>query len=285
MPQLINNCGTIRIPKNEIDKIKFKSYIPYINFKFQEKEGGFLFDISSVVKSTKICQALTKDINKLLNYNVKSIKYEKNLWIIDEKIKTKKLILCNGASANLIDEPYFKIRKIWGQRIVCHTTTKLKYNYHKNCSISQTVKIDETKNLISIGATHKRDKLDEKTTKKETDELILKANEIKDIKNLEVVDQLGGFRACSIDYFPIVGEIIKHTKTLQEFPYLKHGTNVNEKRFTKYKNLYCLNGVGGRGFVLAPYLANVLADFIIDGKKLDNTITTTRLFKRWVKKQ
>ena len=50
-------------------------------------------------------------------------------------------------------------------------------------------------------------------------------------------------------------------------------------------NLYVINGVGGRGFVLSPYLANELVEHIINNKEIEDNLTTHRLFKRWAKKQ
>ena len=52
----------------------------------------------------------------------------------------------------------------------------------------------------------------------------------------------------------------------------------------QYKNLYLLNGVGGRGFVLAPYLAKQLVDNILNKKPIDSKLTVDRLFIREVKK-
>lgn len=49
-------------------------------------------------------------------------------------------------------------------------------------------------------------------------------------------------------------------------------------------NLYVLNGVGGRGYVLSPYLAKNLVDEIQKNNFLNVEISTHRLFKRWVKK-
>ena len=46
-----------------------------------------------------------------------------------------------------------------------------------------------------------------------------------------------------------------------------------------------INGVGGRGFVLSPYLANELVEHIINNKEIEDNLTTHRLFKRWAKKQ
>ena len=46
-----------------------------------------------------------------------------------------------------------------------------------------------------------------------------------------------------------------------------------------------MNGVGRRGIVLSPYLANELAEHIINNKEIEDNITTHRLFKRWAKRQ
>jgi len=82
----------------------------------------------------------------------------------------------------------------------------------------------------------------------------------------------------------MIGEIIDSKQTIKEFPYLKNGTYVNQDRFTRYKNLYILNGVGGRGFVLAPYLAKQLVENIINNKPIDPSIKVDRLFIREVKR-
>ena len=283
-PEFIENCGTIRVPKNKEDRDKFESYIPFMEFEYEVKEDGYFFPIGSVVKSYNICKALTNDIEKLLNYEVSSIKFEDDLWIIDKKIKAKNLILTTGASINLIGELYFNIRPVWGQRIVIQTSTCINQNYHKECSISKSIQKDENTFITSIGATHHRNVLDKKIDNNDTEVLLKKANDIIDIQNVKVIQEIAGARASSVDYFPIVGELIDSKKTVEKFPYLKNGTHVNEDRFTRYKKLFLLNGIGGRGFVLAPYLAKNLVDLIVNKKDVDANIKTDRLFKRWVKK-
>ncbi len=62
-----------------------------------------------------------------------------------------------------------------------------------------------------------------------------------------------------------------------------HGTNVQKSRYERYENLFVINGVGGRGFVLSPYLADKLSDFILQNRELDDTITVDRLFTKWVR--
>jgi len=283
-PASIDNCGTIRIPKDAIDEEKFQSYIPYIDFPFEKQGDGYFFPIGSVVNSYEICKTLTQEIEKKLHYEVNSIQYDGQYWSINGEITTKNLILTTGANTKLLDEKYIDIRAVWGQRIDIETSTCISVNYHKECSVSKSIPLDNRKNRVSIGATHHRFVEERATSDEDTNELLKKASEIIHLEDVTVTKLYGGARASSSDYFPIVGEVIDSAKTIEEFPYLKNGTNVNSIRFSRYKNLFILNGVGGRGFVLAPYLAQKLVEKIVQNKSLEENITSDRLFKRWVKK-
>lgn len=300
---IINN-GVLRIPKDDTDREKFKTYDH--DFDFVIKDDGYFFPIGSLINSTKLCLKLTTNINKLLGFNIDKIQFADDLWSINDKIKTKNLILCTGAYVDFLPK-YVQIRPVWGQRIVCKSAMNLTHNYHKECSVSLSLKneYDNDTNkpyLISIGATHHRLVLEKKCDnsfvfpnfstcnhcptgcKEDTQKLLELANDIIKLDDLEVVEAYGGARASSYDYFPVVGDLVDDKLTLEEFPYLKNGTHVQSNRFTKYKNLFVLNGVGGRGFVLSPFLAKELVEHITDGKELDEDIKSERLFKRWVKK-
>jgi len=45
-----------------------------------------------------------------------------------------------------------------------------------------------------------------------------------------------------------------------------------------------INGSGGYGFVLAPYLAKMLRDEILSGTKINEKLAPARFFARWAKK-
>jgi len=284
IPNHINQCGTLRIPKDKNDEKKFKEYIPFIDMPYEIEQGGCFFPDASVVNSHAICKALIGDISIQYNEEVKAIQYEDNIWQINAKYYTKNLILTTGASKSLIDEFYLKIRAIWGQRIDISTTSCINHNYHKECSVTASSKIDENTFKVSIGATHHRFVEYKTIDKNDTEILLQRASDIVSLKDVKVINEYAGARAASVDYFPLVGKVIDSKKTLEEFAYLKNGTNVNEKRFTRYENLYILNGVGGRGFVLSPYLAKQLCDLIIHNKEVDEQINVNRLFKREVKR-
>lgn len=297
------NCGTCRIPKNIEDEEKFQSYIPYMDFEYEKFEEGYLFEIGSVVKPYEICKKLSNDTSKLFDYEVQKIEKNDDFWFINDEIKTKNLFLATGADISLIEEKYLDIRAVWGQKIDVFTTTKVEVNYHKECSLS----ISNKDNIVSIGATHHR--FDDEKQKSSYDlklrninklkhndytnnimqedvkELLKKANDIKTLNDVKVLDIKIGARASSVDYFPMLGKLVDSKKSFEKYPHLKNGFQIKNENLEMIDNLYILNGVGGRGFVLSLYLANKLVENIFNNEELEEEITNFRLFKRWAKKQ
>ena len=301
-PELITNCGTCRIPKNQEDEEKFQTYIPYMDFEYKKYEKGYFFEIGSVVKSYEICKNLSQNVEKLFNYEVEKIEKIEDLWFINNEIRTKKLFLTTGADISLIEEKYFDLRAVWGQKIDISTSTNIEINYHKECSLA---KLND--NITSIGATHHRfeknqikgsydlklkninnlnhDDYTKTIMQNDIDELLKKANDIKKLENVEIIDIKIGARSSSIDYFPMVGKLIDSKKSFEKYPHLKNGFQIKNENLEMIENLYVLNGVGGRGFVLSLYLANLLVENIFNNQELEEEITNYRLFKRWAKKQ
>jgi glycine/D-amino acid oxidase-like deaminating enzyme len=302
-PEEIINCGTCRIPKNDEDEEKFQTYIPYMDFEYEKYEDGYFFEIGSVVKPYEICKKLSNEVEKFFDYEVEKLEKFEDFWFINDEIKAKKLFLATGADISLIKEKYFDIRAVWGQKIDIYTTTKVEVNYHKECSLS----ISNSNNMVSIGATHYR--FDNNETQSSYDlklkninklkhneytnsimqddviKLLKKANDIKTLNDVKVLDIKIGARASSVDYFPMVGKLVDSKKSFEKYPHLKNGFQIKNENLEMIDNLYILNGVGGRGFVLSLYLANELVENISSNKELEEEITNFRLFKRWAKKQ
>ena len=306
--ELINNCGVCRIPKNEEDADKFESYKPYMDFEYTSMNDGYFFEIGSQVTPSLICEKLTKNIEKKLSYNVGKLEQKENsTWIINDEIYAKNIILTTGADVKHIKEEYFDIRGVWGQKIDVSTTTQTNINYHKECSVSKASKIENT-NLfkVSIGATHHKFNCDknicnycietaninacsrcynDSIINNDSAKLIALANDIIKLENVEVIDVKIGARASSNDYFPMLGKLVDSKKSIEKYPHLLNGTHIKNSMLETINNLYVINGVGGRGFVLSPYLANELVEYIINNKEIEDNLTTHRLFKRWAKRQ
>lgn len=307
IPTEITNCGVVRIPKNQEDRDKFETYIPFMDFSYEEMEDGYYFKVGSQVNSYNICKYLSQKVETLFKYEVVKIEKYENSWLINDELKAKNLILATGADISLIEEDYFNIRAVWGQKIDIFTSTQTTKNYHKDCSLSHSTPLKDKNGYISsIGATHnriecdlnvcnhclKKQGLDNFSHDTYTNDLILDdtkklislANSIKTLENVELLDIKIGPRASSVDYFPMVGKLIDSKKTLDNFPHLVNGSFVKDKMLSQIENLYVLNGVGGRGYVLSPYLAYLLVESIVNKKEFQLDIQTHRLFKRWVKK-
>ena len=131
------NCGTCRIPKNQEDEEKFQSYIPFMDFEFEKKDDGYFFPIGSTIKPYEICKALTNDIEKVFDYEVKSIKQLKENWQINEDYFASKLFLCTGSNIELIEEDYFDIRAVWGQKIDVLSSSY--YLYFRNTKLCKSI--------------------------------------------------------------------------------------------------------------------------------------------------
>ena len=112
-----------------------------------------------------------------------------------------------------------------------------------------------------------------------------KANDIKTLNDVTVLYIKIGARASSVDYFPMVGKVVDAQKSFAKYPHLKNGFQIKNENLEMIDNLYILNGVGGRGFVLSLYLANKLVENIFNNEELEEEITNFMLFKRLAKKQ
>ena len=304
--EFITNKGIVRIPKDDIDDKKFQGYIPHLEFLYQKKGDGYFFDIGSQVNSIKTCEILSKDIEKRFNIDIEKMEFKDDTWILNDTLQTKNVILTTGADITLIDEDYFKIRPVWGQKIDIETSTQVNSNFHKVCSISSSKALPNGKYQVTIGATHNVFNCDHKIcsyclkipnisdkprytcssefVQKDTKKLLELASDIMELEDVKVLNTRIGARASSGDYFPMVGSLINSKETLLKYPYIKKGSKVPTKDFIRYKNLFVLNGVGGRGFVLSPYLAKQLVDFIVSSKDISKNITTDRLFQRWARR-
>ncbi|HGZ70204.1 MAG TPA: FAD-dependent oxidoreductase, partial [Nitratifractor sp.] len=103
-----------------------------------------------------------------------------------------------------------------------------------------------------------------------------------ELENLRIKETFCGMRSGSHDFKPLLGRVIDSAYMLQSYPKIKLGY---KKAPLKYcKNLYVFNGLGGRGFVLAPLMAKWLIEYIFEGKELDSRVDANRLFLKWARR-
>ena len=105
-----------------------------------------------------------------------------------------------------------------------------------------------------IGATYERKDKTHNLTKDAKVELIDKLNQIIDC-DFEIINQVAGIRPTTKDRRPLVGSSLEH------------------------ENIYVLNGLGTRGVMIAPYVAQQLFNHIENGSELDSEIDIKRFLK------
>ena len=239
---------------------------------------------AGVVDAQNMCIAMAKSA-KFVKHEVKNLMFDEGVWNIDELYSAKEVVLATGAYEKLIKEPYIQLRGVWGHRIDVETTTQNKHSIHQFVSISPS-----QNGVLAIGATHNVHYHPQTSTENYhvesgREELLEKASKTLKLNNIKVVKDYMGLRSGSFDYLPLVGQLVMSSETLQNKEINFKTKKPNYDAYTYYPNLTMINGSGGYGFVLAPYLARILKEFILKDLKIDERITPARFFYRFAKKR
>ncbi len=237
---------------------------------------------SAVVDAAAMCEALCRDV-AYLNEEIDDLLYEDGCWSVGS-VKARRVVLATGAYRKLIDEEYIKLRPVWGHRIDAKIGVQMDAIVHHLLSISVT-KPDGT---VGIGATHDvhfhpdaGEEYDLETGRKE---LLEKTRATLKLDAIDVVRDYTGLRSGTNDYMPIIGPLVDTEASLAAFPELLQGVKTT-KHLTYHPEVYMINGSGGYGYVLAPYLAQKLCEHIVNDAPFDASLLPERFFYRSVKRR
>ncbi len=292
-PDYFHQTGVIRIPKDEEDALKFKVYEPHNNaqytwvekaeleaFGIQNSEKSFLFEEAGVCDAPELCTAISKEV-PFQQFNVDQLSFDGQNWqLLNAErltLNAKHIVLSTGYENTLFDMRYMAVKGTWGSRGDYESSLDLKVSMHKSISVSANVK-----GIIKIGATHVKGKepcvaCDGEPLKG----LFETASTMVDTSDFKLKETFCGMRAGSKDYFPLAGRVIDVPYMLETYPKIVRGA---KPALTHLDNLFICNGVGGRGFVFAPLMAEWLADLIVNKKEMDKRVTPDRLFLKWCRK-
>lgn len=241
------------------------------------------FDMGAVVDAQGVCNAMVEEID-FYHIKVEQLIHIGGLWKIGE-LSAKHLILSIGAYPKLLPIDYVGLRGIWGHRIDIETSTHIPCILHHHVSISPSTK----EGTIAIGATHDvhYSPFSGKPYDKEQGRSILleKASKTLKLNNINILKDYTGLRSGSHDYLPMLGSLVNASETLKRFPRLRNGEKIDPDQFVYYPNLTMINGSGGYGFVLAPFLSKKLKEHLIDHTPLDAALSPSRFFPRWAKRK
>lgn len=251
----------------------------------QDNPGESIYlEQSAVVDARGACEALAEGIDFYI-LDVQSPFYRDNMWHCGH-LQSSHLVLSIGAYPKILPVDYVGLRGIWGHRIDITTSSDVPSIMHQYVSISPTLK----EGVIAIGATHDvhYSPFDSDTTydiEAGRSELIAKALKTLKLNNINIIKDYTGLRSGSNDYMPMLGSLVDSDATLALHPHIQHGKQTDTKEFVYYPHLTMINGSGGYGFVLAPYLAKRLTKYLVEGIPLDETLSPSRYFPRWAKRK
>jgi len=284
-PQL-TKAPLLHLAKDEADAAILQAYKKNRDLELIEHENESREYVSinaGLVDARGVCEAMSRSA-ELIEEEVTSLRYDDGVWVINESYSAKEVVLATGAYKKLIDEPYIKLRGVWGHRIDVTTTTKNPYSIHQFVSISPS-----KEGVVAIGATHNVH-YHPQTAKEPYDinagreELLQKAAQTLHLEDVEVVKDYMGLRSGSFDYLPLIGSLVDSCETLKNSSINFKTKKPRYSEYSYYPNLYIINGSGGYGFVLAPYLAKILTEKILYAKGIDPRLDVARFFARWAKR-
>lgn len=285
-PNIYAKTRLLHLAKDEEDAEVLKSYKENTPLKLYEDDS---FDIeyvsidSGIVDARNMCETLCEGA-KFKNEKIDILTYEDSYWVLNDTYAAKEVVLATGAYKSLLDEPYIKLRGVWGHRIDIKTSTQNEKSIHQFVSISPN-----KDGVMAIGATHNVH-YNPESSKEPYDlsegrvELLEKATRTLDLRDVEVIKDYVGLRSGSFDYMPLLGRIVNSKETIANGEKDIRVKKPDFDKFEYYPNFYMINGNGGYGFVLAPYLAKKLSDYILNGKNIDKKLSPARFFARWVKR-
>ena len=180
-------------------------------------------------------------------FNYANIQFETD-FIQYENIKAKHVVFAEGFGVK--QNPYFKALPLTGSKgeILTIKAPNLKIDY----AIKSAVFIIPLGNdLYNVGSTYNNEDKSNTPTESAKAELLLKVRTF--IKcDFEIVNHVAGVRPTVIDRRPLVG------------------------RHSEFKKIYVLNGLGTRGVMIAPYVAEKLYQHIENNIELDREINSNR---------
>lgn len=285
-PTLFKKSPLLHIAKDDKDAQTLRSYKSDTEQDLLEISSNLQESVSinaGIVNAKPMCMAMAKS-SKFVEQKVETLVYDNGVWIINDAYSSKEVVLASGAYESIIKEPYIQLRGVWGHRIDIRTTTDNPYSLHQFVSISPS-----SDSMLAIGATHNVHYHPQTSTQKYNlqegrEELLEKASRTIELENIEVLRDYTGLRSGSFDYMPMIGKIVLSGETMKNKNINFKVKKADHREYEYYPNLYMINGSGGYGFVLAPYLAKILRKHILSGSSISDRLSPARFFARWAKK-
>jgi tRNA 5-methylaminomethyl-2-thiouridine biosynthesis bifunctional protein len=308
-PEYFEESGVVRIPRDDDDAAKFPIYEQHNTSRCErwdhqglaehgigDPNGGLFFPDAGDCDAPGLCRAMAEgvdfvqgEVGRIEPCRARMIVHKPpGSWQIHFKTSNgalanapclaQNVVLATGYQNDLFDMRYMGIKGLWGSRGDYRTSAKLPVSLHKTLSVSSS-----RNGIVKIGATHvKHSQPCMVCDGQPLVGLFAGASELVDTLGFVLKETFCGMRSGSRDYFPVAGSVIDVKYVLEHYPAITRGA----KPPLKYlPNLFVLNGLGGRGFVLAPLVAKWLTQNITTQTIMPDAVQPDRLFWKWVRKE
>jgi glycine oxidase len=218
------------------------------NFGYGKVNFGFQIDTDQLLKNVSIHLSSHHQYrNEIFNYDDLVIAKDEVRY---KDLSARKIIFSEGAS--VIHNPFFPKEAILpkkGEYITIHAPELQLHSVLKGPFFV----IPLNKDHFKVGATFAHGDDTREVTEKGRSQLVSALQKMLKVP-FEVVEQEAGFRPTVKDRKPIVGNLPNH------------------------QNVYFFNGLGTRGLLMAPLMANLLLAYSEDKIKLPDEINLNRFF-------
>ncbi|MDQ7044050.1 MAG: FAD-binding oxidoreductase [Sulfurimonas sp.] len=285
-PEHFIKSKLLHIAKDEKEDEVLRFYKEHTDLELldiEKSEREIVSINAGIINAKALCCEMAK-ASELIKEEVSTLEYKNSVWHINENYTANKIVIATGAYKQILAEPYIQLRGIWGHRIEIQTSTENPHSIHQFVSISPS-----KDGKLAIGATHNVHYHPETSSEpydiqEGRDELLEKASASIKLENVKVIKDYMGLRSGSFDYMPLIGTLVLSQETLQNSSIHFQTKKPNFDEYSYYPNLTMINGSGGYGFVLAPYLAKILSEYILSDTEIPKGLQPARFFARWAKK-
>ena len=244
---------------NASDKSSLEPYLstrlikndnPYIKAPFgfgEVLQAGWLDTVKLIDNYRSFLDGNSALISKTFDYD--SIQFKDGM-VSYRTLMSKNIVFAEGFGVK--QNPYFGDLPLNGTKgdVLSIKAPDLNIDYAVKSSVFVIPKGDD---IYTVGSTYNWEDKTNIPTDDARQELLSKLKSFISC-NIEVVNHVAGIRPTVKDRRPLVG------------------------RHPKFKNLFVLNGLGTRGVMIAPYVAEKLYSYIENGKPLNDEINISRFY-------
>lgn len=284
-PEAFFQSGLVRIPKDGADARKFEECRPFLDVDFQEADrssfphidadamryGGLFFPDAAYVDPFRVAEKLISGIDTAWGLLAVPRRIG-GVWRV-ERYAAPSIVLATGADRFPLPAPYLQIGALWGERVDLLCDASVPVTLHRHISVSSSVE-----GIVRIGATHVRGGMESEAERIER--LVADARSlVPALETCRIHKIFGGFRSAVNDHFPIAGGVV-------DFEAMKKGgESPTPESLPTVAGAYAVGAFGGRGFVFAPLVGEMVANVILGGFGPDPRVSIGRFPLRLLKRR